>query len=163
MKRFYIYIVAAAALILLGFLPLQGTDVSELIPVRVMLVESEGNQVRVRCDHDVEGTGRNWELALENLRSSAPGQVFFGTVEHVVVDRSAWFLMPRLAAAGELRPAAKLYFCQQPLPDPEAAAEFLHAHPGSLTLCRARAAILAGKQADTPKITEQEGRFLLAQ
>lgn len=163
MKRFYIYIVAALALALFGLLPLRGTDAAELIPVRVLLVESEGNQVRVRCDHGVEGTGRNWELALENLQSSAPGQVFFGTVEHVIVARSARYLLPRLASAGELRPAAKLYDCVQALPEAETAAEFLHAHPGSLTLCRARAAILAGKEPDVPKILETDGRLLLAE
>lgn len=163
MKRYYIYIAAAAALFSLKLLPLRGTDVSELIPVRVMMVEAEGERVRVRCDHGAQGVGRNWELALQDLKSTAPGQVFFGTVEHVIVDSSARFLTPRLAAGSELRPAAKLYFCQQPLPDADAAAQFLHAHPGSLTLCRTRAAILAGRPVEAPRIIETDGRLLLAQ
>ena len=163
MKRLYFYIAAAAALFLLKLLPLQGTDVAELLPVRVMLVEAEDGLVRVRCDHDAEGAGKNWELALADLQSSAEGQVFFGTIEHVVLAPSAWYLMPRLAASTELRPAAKLYYGPQELPEAEEAAAFLHAHPGGLTLCQARAALLSGGHIHAPRLVETEGRLLLAE
>lgn len=162
MRRVFLYIIVAAILILTGLLPLRGTDVAQLLPVQVMLVEREDGLVRIRCDHGAAGSGENWEQALQDLRASAEGEVFFGTVEHVVLAKSAGYLMPRIAASADLRPAAKLYFAQKSLPEPEQAAAFLHAHPGSLTLGGIRAALLAGEPAVPPQIICKEGRLLLA-
>ena len=162
MKRFTLYIIVAAALFLTGLLPLRGTDVAELLPVRVMLVEKKDGLVRIQCDHGAAGSGRNWELALEDLRKSAEGKVFFGTVEHVVLARSAWDLLPRVAASSDLRPAAKICCAARKLPEPEQTASFLHAHPGNVTLSRVRAQMLAGRQVRLPQIISKEGRLLLA-
>ncbi len=162
MKRLTLYIIVAAALFLTGLLPLRGTDAAELLPVRVMLVEKKDGVVRIRCDHGAAGTGGNWELALEDLRKSAEGKVFFGTVEHVVLARSAWDLLPRIAASSDLRPAAKLCCVTRKMPEPEQAASFLHAHPGGMTLSQIRAQMLTGRQVRLPQIISKEGRLLLA-
>ena len=98
---------------------------------------------------------------MDDLQAGAKGQVFFGTVEHVVAAQSAAYLLPQLAASNELRPAAKLYFAPV-LPEAAEAVEFLAAHPGNLTLQRTRAALLYGRQPEVPRLLTTEGGLRLA-
>ena len=98
---------------------------------------------------------------MDDRQAGAKGQVFFGTVEHVIAAQSAAYLLPQLAASNELRPAAKLYLAPV-LPEAADAVEFLAAHPGNLTLQRTRAALLYGQQPEAPRLLTTEGGLRLA-
>lgn len=126
--------------------PAQGTDAADLLPAQLLLVEASGGTLRLETDQGSVGFGKTLGEAMDDLQAGAKGQVFFGTVEHVVAAQSAAYLLPQLAASNELRPAAKLYLAPV-LPEAADAVEFLAAHPGNLTLQRTRAALLYGRAA----------------
>ena len=61
----------------------------------------------------------------------------------------------------QLRPAAKLYRAMEEVKKPEEALRFLQAHPGSLTLSHARAALLESREEAAPVLLQTEGGFRL--
>ena len=161
MKRIWLWLALLAAVAAFGLFPAQGTDAAELQPAQLLLVSSSGGTLRLETDQGSVGLGRTLDEAMADLRAGAEGTVFFGTVEHVVVAQSARDLLPRLAASDALRPAAKLYLAPD-LPEAGAAARFLAAHPGALTLQRARAALLYGHTPEPPELLTTEGGLRLA-
>lgn len=160
MKKIGTWLLLAAVLAGFGALPVRGTDVAELLPARLLTVEAEQGVFVLKTDNDAEGRGPTVELAMADLKRTAPGELFLSTVEHVVVTRNAWSQMPKLAVSDTLRPAAKLYFAEK-TPDAAEAQAFLAAHPGELTLSRARALLLTGQSVVPPNLTEQDGRLHL--
>ena len=150
-----------AAVAAFGMFPAQGTDAADLLPAQLLLVEASGGTLRLETDQGSVGFGKTLGEAMDDLQAGAKGQVFFGTVEHVVAAQSAAYLLPQLAASNELRPAAKLYLAPV-LPEAADAVEFLAAHPGNLTLQRTRAALLYGRQPEVPRLLTTEGGLRLA-
>ena len=160
MKELRAWILLAAAFVLFGVLPVRGTDAAELLPARVLTVSKEHTDLILRSDNGSEGRGGSIELAMADLRQTAEGALYLGTVEHVVVSASAWDQLPRLVSGTQLRPAARLYLAGQ-TPDAAQAQAFLEAHPGALTLGKARALLLTGQPVRPPRLTQREGRFRL--
>ena len=109
MKRIWIWLALLAAVAAFGMFPAQGTDAADLLPAQLLLVEASGGTLRLETDQGSVGFGKTLGEAMDDLQAGAKGQVFFGTVEHVVAAQSAAYLLPQLAASNELRPAAKLY------------------------------------------------------
>ena len=161
MKRIWIWLALLAAVAAFGLFPAQGTDAAELQPAQLLLVSASGGTLQVETDQGSVGLGRTLDEAMADLRAGAAGTVFFGTVEHVVGAQGARYLLPQLAASDELRPAARLYLAPV-LPEAGEAAQFLAAHPGRLTLQRARAALLYGQTAEPPELLTTEGGLRLA-
>ena len=161
MKRIWIWLALLAAVAAFGMFPAQGTDAADLLPAELLLVEAAGGTLRLETDQGSVGFGKTLGEAMDDLQPAAKGQVFFGTVEHVVAAQSAAYLLPQLAASNELRPAAKLYLAPV-LPEAADAVEFLAAHPGNLTLQRTRAALLYGRQPEVPRLLTTEGGLRLA-
>ena len=161
MKRIWIWLALLAAVAAFGLFPAQGTDAADLLPAQLLLVEASGGTLRLETDQGSVGFGKTLGEAMDDLQAGAKGQVFFGTVEHVVAAQSAAYLLPQLAASNELRPAAKLYLAPV-LPEAADAVEFLAAHPGNLTLQRTRAALLYGRQPEVPRLLTTEGGLRLA-
>ena len=160
MKKIRTWALLTAALVIFGVLPVQGTDVAELLPARVLTVEAVPGGIRLDTEGGISGIGTTLELAMADLKRTAPGALFLGTVEHVIVARNAWDQAEALTAGEALRPAAKLYLAEK-RPEPEAAQTYLSAHPGTLTLGRARALLLLGQALHPPRLTEENGRFRL--
>ena len=160
MKRVWIGLILAGVLCACSAVPSEGTDAAELLPARVLLISAERGTLRLETDQDGVGMGRTLDEAMEDLRAGAPGTVFFGTVEQVIVTRGAWYAMPQIAATKQLRPSARLYLTPT-LPEPETAAEFLHAHPGTCTLQEARAALLYGRAPEVTTLLMTEGGLRL--
>ena len=161
MKRIWIWLALLAAVAAFGLFPAQGTDAAELQPAQLLLVEASDGTIRLETDQGSVGFGKTLREAMDDLQAGAKGQVFFWTVEHVVAAQSAAYLLPQLAASNELRPAAKLYLAPV-LPEADAAAQFLAAHPGALTLQQARAALLYGQRPVPPRLLQTEGGLRLA-
>lgn len=161
MKRIWLWLALLAAAAALGLFSAQGTDAADLQPAQVLLVSASGGTLRLTTDQGSTGFGKTLDEAMADLRAGASGEVFFGTVEHVLVAQSARYLIPQLVASKELRPAARLYLAPA-LPEADAAAQFLAAHPGALTLQQARAALLYGQRPVPPRLLQTEGGLRLA-
>ena len=160
MKEIRAWLLVAAALALFGALPIRGTDVAELLPARLLTVTRENAEYVVRSDNGSEGRGGSIELAMADLKRTAEGTLYLGTVQEVVISASAWKELPKLVSGTQLRPAARLYFASE-TPDAETAQVFLQAHPGTLTLGKARALLLMGESVQPPRLTQSEGRLRL--
>ena len=89
MKRIWIWLALLAAVAAFGMFPAQGTDAADLLPAQLLLVEASGGTLRLETDQGSVGFGKTLGEAMDDLQAGAKGQVFFGTVEHVVAAQSA--------------------------------------------------------------------------
>ena len=118
--------------------------------------------VLLTCDHGVSGRGESFSAALDDLERSAPGALFLDTAEHLVLASGAWDLAREAVECGRFRPAAKLYLGQGTLPEEQALAAYLRAHPGRVTLAQLQAALLRQENVIPPRLICREGRMHLA-
>ena len=160
MKRFVWVLCVAAVLRLLGVLPFSGNDVADLVPVEALTVDWDGQQV-ILDGGECQGYGEKWEDALEDLRQGAKGTVFLGTIEQVVLSKSAVQLLPDVVRSADLRPAAVICVSLDVLPDPEEAAAYLSAHDAGVTVQKVQAAMLRGDGIALPVLRHTEGGLRL--
>ena len=73
MKRWPILFAIAAAAILF---PANAADVGELLPVELIYIYREADQVCVATDTEAVGAGPDLNAAMEDLHATAPGAVF---------------------------------------------------------------------------------------
>ena len=161
MKQVIAFFALLAVLTLASGAAQTRSDVSELVPVQALAVDVQDGRVRVTADTGDEGFGRSLDDALSDLRAGCAGRLFTQTAEHILMTQRAWYLLPQVCVSGQLRPAAKLYRAGEKAARPEEALAFLQAHPGPLTLSRARAALLENKMPEAPVLLEAEGGFRL--
>ena len=136
-------------------------DVSELVPVQALVIDAQNGEITVTADTQDVGRGGSLDAALSDLRAGCAGALFTQTAEHVIVTSRAWYLTPQVCVSRQLRPAAKLYRTMEEVKKPEEALRLLQAHPGSLTLSHARAALLESREEDAPVLMQTEGGFRL--
>ena len=146
MHKLWIGFLAAASAVCFWMLAKTGTDAAKLLPARVLVIEERDGAVRVSSDNGAAGSGETLAAALQQMEQSAEGVLFLDTAEHIVLLQSAGALLPAAAQQPQFRPAAKLYLARLPELHAAEAVEFLQAHPGSLTLALARAALVRGDQ-----------------
>ena len=161
MKKLAIFLAALGALTLLSRFGGTSTDAAELRPVQALVIDTEEGFVTLTADTGDVGRGVNLDAAFSDLRAGCAGKLFTQTAEHVIVTQKAWYLMPQVSVSGQLRPAAKLYRAAGETRDVRAALAFLQAHPGDLTLSRARAALLQNETPAAPVLAYTEGGFRL--
>ena len=162
MKRLWLFFAALAVCsIITGLDEGDAHDAAALVPVQALVIDAEDGEVLVTTDTGDDGRGGNLDEALSDLRHGCAGALFTQTAEHVIVTSRAWYLMPQVCVSGQLRPAAKLYRAMEKIENPEQALRFLQAHPGGLTLSRARAALLENREEAAPVIVQTEGGFRL--
>lgn len=157
MKHGVIYMVLAAVVIFTGSLPFSNHDVGKLQPVETMAVWMEADAVVLETDAGIRGEGQTWEAAMENMKATAPGSVFLGTVSFLLLDSSALELLPVILTRQEINPACSLCLGEKGM-DLEAAGTYLRAHEPekNLRLMRAEGGTL-------PRLLEENGRYLLVQ
>ena len=146
MHKLWIGFLAAASAVCFWMLAKTGTDAAKLLPARVLVIEERDGAVRVSSDNGAAGSGETLAAALQQMERSAEGVLFLDTAEHIVLLQSAGALLPAAAQQPQFRPAAKLYLARLPELHAAEAVEFLQAHPGTLTLALARAALVRGDQ-----------------
>lgn len=157
-KRTILYLSLVLALILGGQLPFRAQDVGELRPAEALVLSAAEGQLYLVTDAGDRGSGPDLEAAMEDLKASAPGVVFHGTVRYLLLEDSALSRLPELAENRELNPACAL--CRVPSgTDPEAAAAYLRAHPPETDLRLLR----AEPETILPRLRFWEGRFSLVQ
>ena len=162
MKRLWLFFAALAVCAMLSGLDGgEAHDVASLVPVQALIIDTQEGEVSVTADTGDTGCGGNLDAALSDLRAGCAGALFTQTAEHVIVTSRAWYLMPQVCVSRQLRPAAKLYRTMAEIERPEQALGFLQAHPGELTLSRARAALLENREEAAPVLLQTEGGFRL--
>ena len=161
-KRLWVFFAALAVCTIFAGLDEGDThDAAALVPVQALVIDAKDGTVFVTADTGDVGWGGNLEEALSDLQSGCAGALFAQTAEHVIVTSRAWYLAPQVCVSRQLRPAAKLYRAMEEVKEPEEALRFLQAHPGSLTLSHARAALLESREEAAPVLMQTEGGFRL--
>ena len=129
MKWWHCALIATALTLAFG-LPFREYETESMLPMRTLQAVRTPEGIRIVSEVG-EGIGETWLEAVENLRRSAPGEVFFDTAEQILFsDRS---LARQAAQSGLLRPAAQVYFIDSTR-DPEGLNAYLHAHPSNLKI-----------------------------
>lgn len=111
--------------LLLLLLPQRGTDVGELLPVEVLLVEKEAEQYAITTDTGNSARGDSLKAAMDTLRNTAPGVIFLDTADYVLLTEETLSCMDALQ--GFVRPGTKVYIVEGEA-DPERLGAFLRAH-----------------------------------
>ena len=162
MKRLWVFFAAlAVCTIVAGLDEGEAHDAAALVPVQALVIDAKDGEVLVTADTGDDGRGGNLDEALSDLRDGCAGTLFTQTAEHVIVTSRAWYLAPQVCVSRQLRPAAKLYRTMEEVNEPEKALRFLQAHPGTLTLSHARAALLENREEAAPVLLQVEGGFRL--
>ena len=144
MKRWIFFAAALAAVVLM---PARTKDVGELLPLELLSIYKNNNQIHVETDTGEAGVGDT----LEDLKATAPGEVFLETADYLIVTKDTVDLLPQLTEV--LRPATEV--CLGINADTQAAA-FLSAHKPGVTLkdCRSSGQAL-------PRLIKTEERYRL--
>lgn len=163
LNKISIALLAAASVVSLCMLPRTGTDAAKLLPAQVLVIAREDGRIVVKSDNGASGSGATLPDALASMRESAEGTLFLDTAEHIVLLQSAQALLPAAARQRQFRPAAKLYLAELDALDAGDCVDFLQAHPGSVTLADAHAALLRGEALDPASLLPGEnGGIMLA-
>ena len=146
------WIMMTLALMAFSLLPSPGTELGELRPVSVLVVETEDKQIRLSTDTMDVGVGETLDGAMQNLEETSSGHLFLDTVENLVLTERSRFLLPQLKTI--LRPGVTVCIAESEI-DLETVPEFLHTHVPSHHL--------ADTDESTPlqKLTCSEERYLL--
>jgi len=161
LKHFGFWLSALGCVLVCFLWPARGTDVSELQPAQLLLIERRDGRVTVACDSGARGVGNDLDAALGDMARTAQGRLYLETVDWVLFTPGAEDLISAAAESGKLRPAAGVCLVTQTpekLPD---ALAYLNAHPGTDTLARERAAALGGPAAGTPILSVRGERMEL--
>ena len=162
MRKLISLILVLLALWAMGRLPFRARDVAELLPVRTVLVDREGNEVTVDAGTGVRGVGDTISEALASLRERASGRIFFGTAEQVILTDRAAELLPQALEEPAFCPAAGVYMTPDRTLDPEAAADYLSTHSSNLTLIRLKALLEQKEQVQLPVLRREGGGFCVS-
>ena len=86
MKRWIFYILLFVAAVII---PVDSTDVGKLHPVQAVSLGYHNEQVILKTDTGEIGRGETPELALENLKLTAPAIIYLDTAEFLLVEENA--------------------------------------------------------------------------
>jgi hypothetical protein len=165
MRKWIILLSVTVALSMFGLLPAKSQEVSDLLPCQTLLVSRHGNVIQIAGDGGVQGTGADWDAAMDALFETAPGTLFLGTVSAVVFTDGASDLIPIVMEDRRLRPAARVLITDDGLTPDEAdgITAFLKAHTAAPTLANLRTASAEGEARPEVRLYRMEGRYRLGQ
>lgn len=158
MKHWMVYLATALTLVIAGQRPFTAWDVGRLRPAQTLCVSLESGRVVLRTDSGDLGRGGDWAGAMEDLESAAPGRIFLGTVDFLLLEDSAQALLPELLRLDNLNPGCELCRVSH-IPDLETAGQYLTAHRPESNLRRIR-----GEDLPLARLVlQEEGRYGLVQ
>ena len=144
-------VMAAAAVLILVLSPFRGTDIGKLRPAQWVYLSRQEDTVWLETDTGDRGGGTDVLSALEDLRRSAPGELFLETADYALVSREALRDLPQLRNV--LRSGVEVCLAEEK-PDENTAA-YLRAHNPGLTLRE----YFSGEGA-LPVLAAEEGRWM---
>ena len=116
---------------MVGWLPLDATDVGQLKPVEVVCIGMAGDAVYVLTDTDDCGYGKDLTAAIEDLKRSTSGYVFLETAEYILLGEAAENMAEELGK--HLRPGCSVCFISGEVPLKDVAV-YLRVHEPAVTL-----------------------------
>lgn len=135
MKRWGYLLAALAAVGFLSRLPHPAEDIAKLEPVQLVYIHMEEGLLRLETDTGAAGSGKTLSEAAENMKQTAPAEIFLETAEYLILSED-------VAVTEEfytlLRPACRVVITNQK-PDLQQTAQYLSVHQPGLTLARIRA------------------------
>ena len=137
-------------LLLVCFLPVDGTDVGKLIPVEVIAISESDGMITVRTDTGDQGTGKDLPTAFANLKDSASGVIYLDTAEYVLLEPGVEGFVD--TAEPYLKGDTKVCTAQEGIPL-ETIANYLSVHHPGVRLEEVREVV------EIPCITEENGRY----
>lgn len=137
-------------LLLVCFLPVDGTDVGELIPVEVIAISEAEGMITVRTDTGDQGTGEDLPAAFVDLKDSASGVIYLDTAEYVLLEPGTEGCVE--TAVPYLKGGTKVCAAQEGI-SLDAIANYLSVHHPGICLEEVR------EVAEIPSITEEDGRY----
>lgn len=126
MKRWLLYGILFVAAV---FIPVDSTDVGKLHPVQAVSIGYQNEQVVLKTDTGEIGRGETPELALENLKQTAPAIIYLDTAEFLLVEENA---LEFVTAMGEFLKSNVRICMITPEVEVDKAAKYLRVH-GKLT------------------------------
>lgn len=120
-----------ALLILLAFLPNRGRELGQMIPVSLLYVYREGDELTVAADTGNYGSGKDLEEAIADLHRTATGTLYIRTADNLILTEDTKQLIPELYKL--LRPSVQICIGQGN-PDPKEADAYISANPTGMTL-----------------------------
>lgn len=155
MKRWAWYLLALAAVAIVGGRPFSGDDVARLQPVEVIQVHAFKSGIQVLTDTGDFGVGATLEEAFADLKKVSPGKIFLETAEYVLVTPGAEELLLELSEY--LRAGCGVCQAEGEV-DLREVARYFTVHPPKVTLGDCRA------EGQSPQILlAQEGRMEFAE
>ena len=82
-------VMAATVVLILVLSPFQGTDIGKLRPAQWVYLSRQEDTVALETDMGDRGEGADVISALEDLRRSAPGELFLETADYALISREA--------------------------------------------------------------------------
>lgn len=125
MKKWLVCFALVAAAAAFGGEPFSGVDVGKLKPVELIAVRRERGRILVETDTGDQGSGKDLNGAMADLRLGADGVVFLETAEYLLAAPNALGLLPELGAV--LRPGCAVCIADG-WGDWEKVASYLRAH-----------------------------------
>ncbi len=119
------WLVLIVLLLALAGLPYGGTELGELHPVSLLLVEMDGKKITVQTDTRQYGAGETLPLALGNLEETTAGHIFLDTVANLVLTEGTQELIGQWKQL--LRPGVRVCLAADEV-DARAAGEYLLTH-----------------------------------
>lgn len=119
------WLLLLALLFVLAGLPNGGTELGELHPVSLLLVEMDEKMIAVQTDTRQYGRGETLALALQNLEETTTGHIFLDTVTNLVLTEGTQALIEEWKAF--LRPGVRVCLAVDEV-DARAAGEYLLSH-----------------------------------
>lgn len=150
MKRITIYLIVLTLSLLV---PEYGTDVGKLIPVEVVHLYMEEDQVILETDAGHWGKGETVDTAIRDLHESAPGEIFLDTAEYLLIEEQAADQIGRIRE--HLKDEVRVCVAQKGI-DLKLAAEYLDVHPPEMVLK------VAGMGEITQKLEQNEGKLKIS-
>ena len=131
--KIWFVILAAAAMWLSTRLPFEKTDVAQLSPVNLILVEMTDGAVCISSDRGDIGVGDTLDEALEDMEQTCSGKIFLDTVDYVLLEGEAKINCEELKEY--FRPGTFLCSARGEI-EPESAAGYLRGRKLTCTLGR---------------------------
>lgn len=86
MKQWLLLALAVLLAAAFGWMPFQGTDVADLLPVEIVRIRVDDGTIRVQTDTGNSGSGTDLQEAFHDLKSTAAGEIFLETADYLLVD-----------------------------------------------------------------------------
>lgn len=146
------WVIMLLALLAFAALPTSGTELGELHPVSLLMVQTQGKTIQLLTDTQDRGSGETLDGALKNLEDTTPGHLFLDTVEYLILTEQTQYLIPQLKRL--LRPGVAVCLGENDM-NTEALPEYLNTHTPET--------ILRNVDETTPlqKLNESEERLIL--